>query len=65
MPGLVRSWSDIDAYVACNILAVARLVEAARQANVRSFVQISTSSVCRTNAVGDESLPTRRFRRTA
>jgi len=59
MPGLVRSWSDIDAYVACNILAVARLVEAARRANVRRFVQISTSSVYGTNAVGDESLPTR------
>ncbi|HET8777008.1 MAG TPA: NAD-dependent epimerase/dehydratase family protein [Candidatus Limnocylindria bacterium] len=57
MAGLMRSWSDLDSYVSCNILALERLIDAARVANVRRFVHISTSSVYGTDAVGDEDAP--------
>lgn len=59
MAGLMRSWSDLDSYVSCNILALERLVEAARAAAVRRFLHISTSSVYGSDAVGDEDVPTR------
>ncbi|MGE3909446.1 MAG: NAD-dependent epimerase/dehydratase family protein [Chloroflexota bacterium] len=45
MPGLVRSWDWFDEYMTCNIQATQRLLEAARQAPPRAFVQVSTSSV--------------------
>lgn len=59
MAGLMRSWTDFESYAGCNLLGLQRLIEAARPANVRRFVQISTSSVYGTNAVGDEDVPTR------
>lgn len=59
MPGLPRSWADMEAYTSCNLLATWRLVEAARVAGVKRFVQISTSSVYGTDAVGDETQPVR------
>jgi UDP-glucuronate 4-epimerase len=59
MPGLVRSWVDMDAYTSCNVLAVQRLCEAAASAGLRRFVHVSTSSVYGTEAVGDESTSTR------
>jgi nucleoside-diphosphate-sugar epimerase len=59
MPGLVRSWTDFDEYVSCNLLATQRLLEACRSANVRKFVHISTSSVYGAEAVGDELQETR------
>ena len=51
MPGLPRSWTDMETYTACNLIATYRLVEAARAAGVRRFIQISTSSVYGTEAV--------------
>ena len=57
MPGLPRSWTDMETYTACNLLGTYRLVEAARAADVRRFIQISTSSVYGTEAVGDETQP--------
>jgi nucleoside-diphosphate-sugar epimerase len=59
MPGLVRSWVDMEAYTSCNVVAVQRLCEAAVEAGVRRYVHVSTSSVYGTEAVGDESSPTR------
>ena len=59
MAGLMRSWTDFESYASCNLLGLQRLIEAARMANVSRFVQISTSSVYGTDAVGDEDLPTR------
>jgi nucleoside-diphosphate-sugar epimerase len=59
MAGLMRSWDDLETYVGCNILAVARLIAACQRAGVERFVHASTSSVYGQNAVGDESLPTR------
>ena len=57
MPGLPRSWSDFEAYLGCNVLGVARLLEACRAAGVRRFLQASTSSVYGLEAVGDETMP--------
>ena len=59
MAGLMRSWSDFETYVGCNVLGLHRLVEATRQAGVKRFVQASTSSVYGLDAVGDETQPTR------
>lgn len=57
MAGLMRSWTDFDSYVSCNLTGLQRLVHAAR--DVRRFVHISTSSVYGTDAVGDEDTPAR------
>lgn len=59
MPGLPRSWSDVEAYLDCNVLGVARLLEACRAAGIRRFLQASTSSVYGLEAVGDETMPLR------
>ena len=59
MAGLMRSWSDLDLYVSCNIIGLHRLIEASRRAGVSRFVQASTSSVYGRDAVGDETQPTR------
>jgi len=57
MPGLVKSWESFDLYASCNFLGVNNLLEAAVRADVRHFVQISTSSVYGNVNSGDESLP--------
>jgi len=59
MPGLPRSWQEVEAYLDCNVLAVARLLEACRTVGVRRFLQASTSSVYGLEAVGDERMPLR------
>jgi nucleoside-diphosphate-sugar epimerase len=57
MAGLMRSWTDLELYASCNILATNRLIEAARRAGIGRFVLASTSSVYGTEAVGDEDRP--------
>ncbi|MDQ3492798.1 MAG: NAD-dependent epimerase/dehydratase family protein [Chloroflexota bacterium] len=59
MPGLPRSWTEFDSYLTNNVQAMERLLEASRRADVKRFVQASTSSVYGENAVGDEQLPLR------
>lgn len=59
MAGLPRSWTDFRLYMDCNLLGTHRLLEAARAADVRRFIHISTSSVYGLNAVGDETRATR------
>jgi nucleoside-diphosphate-sugar epimerase len=59
MAGLPRSWTEFRSYMDCNLLATQRLLDAARSANLRRFVHISTSSVYGRDAVGDETTPTR------
>jgi nucleoside-diphosphate-sugar epimerase len=59
MPGLAQSWVDVDTYIACNLTATHRIVEAALAAGVPRFLHASTSSVYGSEAVGDESSPTR------
>ena len=55
--GLVRSWSEFDSYMTCNVLATQRLLEAAVAADVQHFIHISTSSVYGRFATGDETAP--------
>ena len=54
MAGLMRSWTDLELYTSCNVLATNRLIEAAGRARVRRFVVASTSSVYGLEAVGNE-----------
>ncbi len=57
MAGLVRSWSDFDLYVSCNLNATQRLLEATRAHQVRHFILGSTSSVYGLVATGNEDSP--------
>lgn len=59
MPGLPRSWTEMEAYIGCNLLATSRLVTAARDAAVGRFLLASTSSVYGEDALGDERQPLR------
>ena len=38
MAGLMRSWTDLELYTSCNILATNRLIEAVRRAGVGRLV---------------------------
>jgi UDP-glucuronate 4-epimerase len=58
MPGLVRSWSDLELYITCNIAATGRLLDACRARGIARFIQVSTSSVYGLDAVGNEDMPT-------
>lgn len=55
--GLVRSWSEFDSYMTCNIQATQRLLDAAVKSPVDHFLHISTSSVYGRFATGDETTP--------
>jgi nucleoside-diphosphate-sugar epimerase len=55
--GLLRSWQEFESYMTCNVLATQRLLEAAAQARVAHFLQVSTSSVYGRFATGDETAP--------
>ena len=59
LAGLPRSWTDIEAYSRHNIVALQRLLDAARLAGVTRFVHASTSSVYGRDATGDERSVTR------
>lgn len=54
IPGLVKSWSHIDAYMSANVLGLGRLLEASKNIQIKRFIQISTSSVYGKNANGNE-----------
>ncbi len=55
MPGLVKSWSDIELYSSCNIVATQRLLDAARDTKLPHFIHVSTSSVYGKEATQPES----------
>ena len=57
MAGLMRSWSEFDLYVTCNMIATKRVLEAARDAKVPQIIHISTSSVYGKEATGPEDSP--------
>jgi UDP-glucuronate 4-epimerase len=61
MPGLVRSWSDLDLYSSCNLIGTQRLLDAARDEEVRHFIHVSTSSVYGREATGGEDSPLNPF----
>jgi nucleoside-diphosphate-sugar epimerase len=53
MPGLVKSWSNLDLYMTCNVSVVDRLCKELVRRNI-PLVQISTSSVYGATATGGE-----------
>ena len=55
MPGLSPSWEDFELYSSCNLGALARLIQASQNWALSRFIQISTSSVYGSEAVGNES----------
>lgn len=58
MAGLLKSWTEFDLYVSCNINATHRLLEAAVAARVSQFIHASTSSIYGKYVIGPEdSLP--------
>jgi UDP-glucuronate 4-epimerase len=57
MAGLMRSWTDLELYTSCNILATNRVIDAVGRAGVGRLVVASTSSVYGVEAVGDETRP--------
>jgi nucleoside-diphosphate-sugar epimerase len=61
MPGLVRSWTDLDLYWSCNVQATERMLDALRRSSgsLRQFIYASTSSVYGRFSSGDENLPTK------
>jgi nucleoside-diphosphate-sugar epimerase len=61
MAGLMKSWTEFDSYVTCNVQATHRLLEALRTSarRLERLLYISTSSVYGKFSSGDESLPTR------
>lgn len=61
MPGLMRSWSDLELYSTCNLLGTQRLLDAARDEEVAHFIHVSTSSVYGKEATGTEEAPLRPF----
>lgn len=54
MPGLSLSWSDIELYSDCNILATNNLINALKLSDLKKFFYISTSSVYGEIVSGDE-----------
>ena len=57
MAGLVRSWSDFNLYMTCNLEATQRLLEAACANQIKHFIHGSTSSVYGRFATGNEKSP--------
>jgi nucleoside-diphosphate-sugar epimerase len=54
LPGLASDWSNFAGYYECNLSALNRLLEFAKNLNLHSFIQASTSSVYGISAVGEE-----------
>jgi nucleoside-diphosphate-sugar epimerase len=61
MPGLARSWTDLELYWSCNVKATERLLDALRRCSgsLERFIYASTSSVYGRFGSGDENLPTK------
>jgi nucleoside-diphosphate-sugar epimerase len=61
MPGLIKSWSEFDTYLGCNVLGLQRLLHHAKELKLKKFVQVSTSSVYGKFATCDENGPKEPF----
>lgn len=59
MGGLLRSWTEFQEYMTCNVLATQRLLEALRTTGVRHLIHASTSSVYGRDSSGNEERPLR------
>jgi nucleoside-diphosphate-sugar epimerase len=60
-PGLAQSWTNLETYWTCNVVATQRLLEALcqRRDGLRRLIYASTSSIYGAIASGDETLPTK------
>jgi nucleoside-diphosphate-sugar epimerase len=61
MPGLTKSWEDLQLYLDNNVVALDRVIRATASDNLKKFIQISTSSVYGRIAEGTEDSPTNPF----
>jgi nucleoside-diphosphate-sugar epimerase len=61
MPGLTKSWEDLQLYMDNNVMALDRVIRATASDSLQKFIQISTSSVYGRIAEGDEHSPTNPF----
>jgi len=57
IPGLAKSWSNIDVYIESNVIGLAKLLDACIKFKTPKFIQISTSSVYGFSATGNENSP--------
>jgi len=58
MPGLTKSWEDLELYVDNNVHALDRLIRSTAHDSLKKFIQISTSTVYGRIATGTEDSPT-------
>lgn len=61
MPGLTKSWEDLQLYMDNNVMALDRVIRATSSDRLEKFIQISTSSVYGRIAEGAEDSPTNPF----
>ena len=61
MPGLTKSWEDLQLYMDNNVMALDRVIRATQSDALEKFIQISTSSVYGRIAEGAENSPTNPF----
>jgi len=61
MPGLTKSWEDLQLYMDNNVMALDRVIRATHSDALQKFIQISTSSVYGRIAEGAEDSPTNPF----
>ncbi|MDD4737117.1 MAG: NAD-dependent epimerase/dehydratase family protein [Kiritimatiellae bacterium] len=61
MAGLMLSWSDLELYASCNLIATQRMLDAARKHHIPQFIHVSTSSVYGKEATGPENTPLNPF----
>jgi nucleoside-diphosphate-sugar epimerase len=57
MAGLMLSWSELELYSTCNLLATQQVLEAARHHQIPQVIHVSTSSTYGKNATGPEDSP--------
>lgn len=57
MAGLMLSWSDLELYASCNLIATQRMLDAARKHAIPQLIHVSTSSVYGKEATGPEDTP--------
>jgi len=61
MPGLTKSWEDLQLYMDNNVMALDRVIRHTATDDLTQFIQISTSSVYGRIAEGAEDSPTNPF----
>ncbi len=57
MAGLMLSWSDLELYSSCNLIATQRMLDTTRKHKIPQLIHVSTSSVYGKQATGSEDSP--------